>query len=429
MLPHQLEVLKRNRKRFEVLVWHRKARKTSTAIEKFNIEMANDETLGIKGVYWYISPSYGLAKETIWKDPNMLFRIIHPDLIDHVNESELTVFMKNGCMLSLKGADRPDLLRGPNPRGVVLDEYATMKAEVWGGVIQPIMRATPESWTWFIGTPAGRNHLFTAYIRGQSGHPEWSSSLLKASTSGIIDPEQLKYAKEGMTQALFNQEMECEFLEGVGSVFRKVREVATATAEEPKRNELYVMGVDLAKHQDYTVISVFNRRTRRQVHQDRFKNIEWPFQKSRIVGTAKAYNNAQVVLDATGLGDPIADDLMRAGVSVQPFKFTNSSKKELVEKLSIWIEQKELAILPLPESILELENFGYEMSSSGRIIYNAPSGMTDDIVMSIGLAVTQLNPAIKVKREREKSVIETEMSRRLDAMSGNSQSDMSEWAI
>ena len=94
------------------------------------------------------------------------------------------------------------------------------------------------------------------------------------------------------------------------------------------------MGVDLAKVQDFTVIAVYDMATNSQVFQDRFQTLEWPFQKQRIKAISLHYNRALVMLDATGIGDPIADDLMRAGIPVEPYKFTNESKKEIVEKLS-----------------------------------------------------------------------------------------------
>ena len=182
--------------------------------------------------------------------------------------------------MQLKGANEPDTLRGSGPLGVVFDEFAKMKYEAWG-IVEPILRANG-GWAWFVGTPKGKNHLFQLYTRGQEGQKEWISGLLKASQSGIIEQEQLEASRQTMRQALYNQEWECEFLEGEGSVFRGVREVAGATPEEPKDGHIYVVGVDLAKYRDFTVIAVYDRATNEQVYQDRFQTIEWPFQKKRI---------------------------------------------------------------------------------------------------------------------------------------------------
>src|SRR3990167_4251322 len=355
-LPHQMEVLQQNPQRFKVLVWHRKARKTYTAIT----EILKQAHLRV-GVYWHVFPTYGEAKDAIWRDPAMLFDIIPEELIEKKNESELIVYFKNGSICQLKGSDDPDALRGPNPFGVVWDEFDTQKMEGWQ-YTEPILRANG-GWCWFIGTPRGKQKLYNLYNLGQQGHHEWKSWLLKASDSGIISDEQLMEARKSplMSEALYQQEFECAFIEAEGSVFRGVREVMSAVPHKPIEGHYYVMGVDLAKVQDFTTIRVFDRTTNKQVYKDRFQTLEWPFQKKKIAVVAKHYNNALTVLDSTGLGDPIADDLSRMGVAIEAYKFTEQSKKDLVEKLSIWIEQKRIALLPDDQALIEYDNFSYEI--------------------------------------------------------------------
>ena len=356
------------------------------------------------GVYWIVFPTYGEAKDTVWRDPNMLFRIIPQQLIAKTNESELVVYFKNGSILQLKGADDPDILRGPNPYGVVLDEFAKMKFEAWE-VIEPVIRAN-DGWVWFIGTPRGKNHLYKFYLQGQDEDDEWKSWLLKASQSGIIRSDQLERSKQNSRQATWNQEWECEFLEGEGAVFRGVRDIATATPHKPLDNHVYVVGVDLAKVNDYTVIRVYDRNTNDQVYHDRFNTIEWPFQKKRIKAISDHYNHALCVLDATGLGDPIADDLTRAGVPVEPFKITEQSKKDIIEKLSIWIEQKRIHILNIEEALNEYDNFNYQIGETGKIRYGAPEGFNDDIVIADALACWSLQPLYKETYEKPKNRIQ-----------------------
>jgi hypothetical protein len=186
----------------------------------------------------------------------------------------------------------------------------------------------------------------------------------------------------------------CEFLEGEGSVFRNVRQVSLAVPQAPKANHYYVMGVDLAKVTDYTVISVFDTTTNSQVYQDRFNTLEWPFQKKKIAEIAKHYNNALIQLDATGIGDPVADDLLRLGLNVNPIKITNELKKEMVEKLSIWIEQQKIRLINIEESLKEYDNYSYEIARNGRITYNARLGYHDDIVTSHFLAVWGLQTIV-----------------------------------
>lgn len=323
------------------------------------------------------------------------------------SETQLMVTFKNsGGQLYIYGADRPELMRGPNPMGVVLDEFSVQKREVWDEVVQPIMRANPDAWCWFLFTPRGKNHAFEVFQYGKEERDgEWKSWEMDIYTSGIFEKQQIDNLKTTSLEQTFNQEYLCQFLEGEGSVFRGVKDVMTATPEKPNTKHIYVMGVDLAKVQDYTVIVVYDRKTNKQVYQNRFQTIEWPFQKKRIIDISRHYNNALTVVDATGLGDPIADDLMRAGVPVEPYKITPQTKKDMIEKLSIWIEQGKIEMLPIEETGFEFDNFSYDISITGKVRYHAIEGFHDDIVIAHGLAVSQLQPLIVKKPRPEINVV------------------------
>lgn len=368
-------------------MWHRRARKTTTAIYEL-VKQAHMR----QGVYWHVFPTYAEAKDAVWRDPNMITRIIPQEMIADKNNSELFIRFKNGSILKMVGADTPDTLRGAGPVGCVLDEFATMKFEAWE-IIEPILRANG-GWCWFIGTPKGKNHLYDFYQRGQRDHKEWGSWLLDGEKSGIINQDQLAEMRQSMTQKMYAQEIMCSFLESEGTVFRGVREAMTSQPEPPKANHLYVMGVDLAKVTDFTVLTVYDRMKNNQVYQDRFQTLEWPFQKQKIATIAKHYNNALTIVDATGIGDPIADDLIRQGIAVEPFKITEQSKKDLIEKLSIWIEQRRCTLLNIADSQLEFDNFSYEIGSTGKIRYQGRQGYHDDIVISHALAINALQPLV-----------------------------------
>lgn len=357
------------------------------------------------GVYWYIFPTFAEGKDTIFRDPSMIPNTIPQELILKRHDSVGVIYMKNGSIIQLKGADDPKTLRGPNPFGLILDEFATMKLEAWQ-VVEPVLRANG-GWCWFIGTPRGQNHLYNFYHKGMSGHPEWKSWILRASTSGIIAPDQLKEARESaVNDAFYTQEFECAFLEGEGKIFRGVREVCTAVPQQKIDGHHYVMGVDLAKHVDWTVITVYDRLNNQQVYQDRFQRLDWPFQKVKIKAVSDMYNRALVMLDATGIGDPIFDDLAMAGVPVQGVKITEPLKAQLVQKLSTYIEQKRIRMINMQETLFEFDNFSYTLGPTGKFRYGAPDGMHDDIVLSHALAIYGLNPILYKVPEPPKTLIQ-----------------------
>ena len=124
------------------------------------------------------------------------------------------------------------------------------------------------------------------------------------------------------------------------------------------------------------------------------------------------------MLDATGLGDPIADDLLRFGIPVEAIHLTNELKKQIIEKLSNWIELSNLKMLQLEETIQEFSNFTYEISSSGRVRYEAPVGFHDDIVVAHALAVWSLQPVIIREDDDNLSIVARDVKEKIKANSG-----------
>jgi phage terminase large subunit-like protein len=339
-------------------------------------------------VYWYLCPNQKQAKEVVWKAPDMINKYLPPEAVDKRNEVELTIYLKNRSQICIKGADDPDTLRGTNPFGIVIDEYAQIKPEVYDEILMPIIKANG-GWVWMIGTPKGKNHFWLRYQQAQH-LPTWQVVHLKASQSGVLSPEILAEAKKDMTEKSFNQEFECEFLEGAGNIFRRINENATVKPSEALDDGEYQIGVDLARHQDFTVISVVNTKTHKQVYIDRFNQIDWNLQISRIEAIARRYNNAHINIDSTGVGDPICLELKNKGLDVEAFVFTNQVKNALIQNLALLLEQDKLKIIPDEEQIKELQNYTFETTSHGNIRYGAPQGQHDDTVVALALACYRL---------------------------------------
>lgn len=329
----------------------------------------------------------------------------------------------NGSYIDFRSIDNPENLEGfgydkafLNEAGIILkDKY------LWDNAIKPMFWDYPNVKVVIGGTPKGMGVFKELSARGKDpGQPMYKTFHYTSFDSPFEHIHQaIKDDMAAMPERVIKQEIYAEFLEDTGVVFRGARETATAKPEKPQTGHVYVMGVDLAKVQDWTVIVVYDRKTNSQVYQDRFQTIDWPYQKKKIKAVSRHYNNALVVLDATGIGDPIADDLARDGVPVEPFKLSNPSKKELIEKLAIYIEQGKINILNIPESIAEFNTFTYDITNSGRITYNAPVGFHDDIVIAHGLAVSSLSPIYPESKPAPVSLIQKEYRKLTNKGSGD----------
>ena len=109
---------------------------------------------------------------------------------------------------------------------------------------------------------------------------------------------------------------------------------------------------------------------------------------------------ALVVPDATGLGDPIVEDLKARGLRIygddgEGFKFTELSKKQLLDNLAILLEQDKIKIPDDEGLIAELESFQYSLNDRGKIKMGVPEGMTDDRVMSLALSVWGITQPVR----------------------------------
>jgi hypothetical protein len=109
-------------------------------------------------------------------------------------------------------------------------------------------------------------------------------------------------------------------------------------------------------------------------------------QYSRIIDVARRYR-ATVVIDSTGLGDPVVDSISNAGVRVSPYKISGTvAKQQLIDKLRVNIEKQRISFPQIPALKRELESYEYSISDSGTIKFSAPQGQHDDCVIACGLA-------------------------------------------
>lgn len=196
--------LHRRKQRFGCIVAHRRAGKTVASIlDLIDSALRCDKP---DPRFAYIAPYYAQAKDVVWA---YVKRYASQIPGTPINESELRVDFPNGARLRLYGADNYDRLRGIYLDGVVLDEFADQPPQAWREVIRPAL-ADRQGWALFIGTPKGRNAFYDVY-EGAVQSPEWFDLKLKASETGLVDPEELEAMRAQMTESEYAREMECDF--------------------------------------------------------------------------------------------------------------------------------------------------------------------------------------------------------------------------
>ncbi len=195
----------RRHQRNALMVCHRRMGKTVGCIGDLTVRALH--TLKPDARYGYVAPFRQQAKEIAWVYLKNMTEGIRTEA---PRESELRVKLPNGAWITLYGADNPDALRGLYFDGLILDEFGDMKPSLMGEVILPCL-ADRNGFLVLIGTAKGRNQFHKYKIMAENNQDEWYYKLAKASETGIIPENELARLKATMTDAQYEQEMECSF--------------------------------------------------------------------------------------------------------------------------------------------------------------------------------------------------------------------------
>jgi len=207
-----------------------------------------------KGQYFYIAPTYKQAKMIAW---SMLLESVDnlpKELVHKKNESELYVVLGNNSRIDIKGADNPDSLRGVGLNGVVLDEYADMKPNVFDEIIRPAL-TDKKGWATFIGTPRGFNHFYELYKDNREG---WAKYHFTSYDNPLIDPEELEEVKQNTSDTKFAQEYMADFRKQEGLVYKEFDRDRHIYSETPKNIIDVIAGVDFG-YKNPSVILVIKK--------------------------------------------------------------------------------------------------------------------------------------------------------------------------
>ena len=299
--------------------------------------------------------------------------------------------------IECKSADNETSLMGEELNLAILDEAARMKPDIWERYITARL-SSRQGRSFVISTPFGQNWFYKRYLQTQDAE-DGASFHFQSRDNPHFPQEEWERARVRLPKDIFQQEYEAAFLADAAQVFRNFKNCIKENCySDPKPGHRYIMGLDVAKFNDFTVLTVIDKTTHDVVYWDRFQKIPYPLQNQRVADVAKKYG-AEVVIDALNAGAAMADDLRANEIMVTDFKAVGSTnadreikgnKEQAINKLSSFFEECNISIPPEPELIGELDTYGYNLTKAGNLQYGAPEGLHDDCVCSLYLAVWQL---------------------------------------
>lgn len=388
--------------RFRYLIWGVKSGKSRTGA----VETARG-IIGSKpnSLSWAIAPTHHNLEEAERELLLILYAI--PGMVLGRNQNKREYRLASGRRLQFRSAADPDNLRGPNIDGVAwFDECAFGKAQAHIILRERVMATgAPIIYT---TTPHGRNWVWTeVQIAGFPPDQSYGEFFQPTDDGGYFVSHyptwQFSWSPKTEIDALrsripkitFDQELGALFITDSARVFRNVEECFSRELPLKILPHTLLMGLDLARFQDWTALVIMTPGGR-VLHIDRWNDTEWSIQRPRIARIAREWGNALVVVDRANIGSVIEEDLRNAGVEVMAVDLNAPSvKSDLIEALMLAFETTAISIPDpksdwAPDEALQLykELCWYEFSrtATGRLSFSAPKGLTDDVLMALGLA-------------------------------------------
>lgn len=324
----------------------------------------------------YITPTYQLGKIFFQE----ILKIL-PNGIYTKNETDLVINSITGGSIRFFTGERLDAMRGLKFHLVIIDEasFISNLEDGWNNSIRPTL-TDYKGKAIFLSTPRGKNFFYSLYLKG--GQPDWQAFKFTTYDNPHIDPSEVDAARSQLPHAVFEQEYMANPMENAANPFG-TQHIERCTQPLSTATPIY-FGIDLAKSVDWTVIIGLDANCK-VAYFERFQK-DWQQTKDFICTLP---HNAAITIDSTGVGDAIVEDLQRTFTNMKGFKFTSSSKQQIMERLVKVVHSN---IIGFPKGYItdELAIIEYQYTSFG-VKYGAPSGFHDDAVMALALAVNSFD--------------------------------------
>lgn len=338
----------------------------------------------------YFSPTYRMAMDMY----SQLELRLNPVIVTRHKGEYLSLI--NGATIDVWAVSPTiaDRIRGRKYIFAAIDEAAMISGllKTFNTVIRPTLADLEGEW-WIASTPKGLNDFYEMFQRGNNGidWEAWSNYTAPTSDNPMIAQSEIDAMRTEMPDQIYQQEILAEFLNLDGAVFRNITGCVDLTLEmsfKRQENHSYVIGFDIARVEggDWTVILVYDTTEQAVVWIDRFQGVPFTIQKDRFKRIVEVFKPDLTIMDATGLGMAVWEDLTRSvDFNIRGLRFNQQVKTHLVEHLIMGFEYQAFRLPNHKVMLTELTAFQSERVATG-IKYSAPSGQHDDCVIALSMA-------------------------------------------
>lgn len=360
-------------KRFVVLALHRRAGKTELALKRLlTAAMFSQQELP---VFLYVAPFQKQARQIAWSRLKMMAApwIKIGEMVVNETEGAITI-RRNGAVIRIGGGDLPHALRGLRTDGIVIDETAQIKPEVWTEVLMPTT-SDRKAWCWFLGTPHGVN-LFSELFYGAENKTGWCRARYTVYDTDALDEDEIERLKSSMPESTFAREYLCDFSAAGDDQLLSLTDIEAAANmyHLPKSMDYAprILGVDPARFGDDR--SVIVQRQGLQVLEPHiYRGVDNMELAGRVATLIDEWGADATFIDSGG-GAGVIDRLRQMGYDIFEVNFGgkpnddryNNKRTEMWHLMAQQIEAG-LAIPNITELKLELATPTYKYDAHNRI--------------------------------------------------------------
>lgn len=326
----------------------------------------------------YITPEFGLAEKFFEE----FMEHIPDELIASKNKARVNAKLKTGGQLKFFSGEALERVRSFEFDYLIVDESAYIPdlEKEWMKALRPLLIKT-RGGAMFISTPKGKNYFYSLFQKGINQEKDWMSWQFSSYENPYIPKEELDDLVESMPEANYRQEILAEAGENTSNPF------GTAAIERNTISTLstrlpVVLAADLARVNDWTVIIGLDDQGV-MCYFDRFQ-LPWTQTVERIKKLRDRFQTPQIVVDSTGVGSVILEQLQQEVYNVYGFAFTSASKPKIIHMLIKAVEKDQIKFNEVTAREMGVLEFKY--SSSGNLKYEAAAGFHDDAVMALAMA-------------------------------------------
>lgn len=339
-----------------------------------------------------ISPTLNQSRK-IYKEISKA--IIDSKIIKKKNSNTLEIELINGSTIMFKSGAQKDALRGITISGIlILDECAYLDKDIlelvlaWTNVYRApiLMCSTPRQKSGF---------FYDYYMLGLSGKRKDVISVdwNEFDTSKFLSPEKLELYRNMLPKGQFKTEFLGEFIDGGTGVFDYDNTLWTAKDTLLSSNKLW-FGIDWANggNGDYTVLTAFNENGQQVLLQ--YTRNKTPMQQAKWItetlNKIPKQKIRKITCESNSIGTVYIDILKKQNPNlvgiIKEFNTSNTTKRDIIEGLQAAIGEGNIKLINDTESKIQFGAYAMEITAGGKITYNAPYGLHDDIVIATSIA-------------------------------------------